>query len=122
MGLLRVSNSNLSSILMKKTASIATLLLAATVLTACGADTLDGTYTGTTESDGLPVRFNLTVKDDTCQLSATAPIVGEIPSECAIDQGSQIITIDGEPTDYTVDGDTVMLPLEDGEELALNKI
>lgn len=107
---------------MKKIASLATLLLAAATLTACGADTLDGDYTGTTETEGITMQVDLTVKDNSCQLSVTAPILGEVPYECAIDQDSKTIAIDGEPTEYTVDGNTITLPLDDEHVVDLQKI
>lgn len=113
---------------MKKNAIIAAALIAgATTLTACGAS-LDGTYTGTSDmGEGMTAQWDLTIDGDTCTMTGTAPIVGAIPMECAV-QDDETLLIDGEPVAISRDGDTLRLADPSGEDadgeedIVLNKV
>lgn len=108
---------------MKKIIAFASLLLAGSTLAACASDTLDGEYTGTATNEGITFQIDLTVNGDTCQFITTAPILGEVPSECSIDQDAKTITLDGEEGGYTVDGDTVTIgAMNTDEDIVLKKI
>lgn len=108
---------------MKKTASLLTASLATLSLTACAGADINGDYTGTVTEDGITAQMDLTVADDVCQFSMTAPIVGEMPYSCEIDKSNNVIILDGEEINYTVDGDSIVMEtLEDEEDVVLKKI
>lgn len=108
---------------MKNSALVLVSCLAALSLTACAGADINGDYTGTINEDGITAQMDLTIADDVCQFSMTAPIVGEMPYSCEIDQSNNVIILDGEEINYTVDGDSVVFEtLEDEEDVVLKKV
>lgn len=107
---------------MKKIASAAIVLFASATLAACGADNIDGHYIGTYENEGITMQADLTVEGEVCQMTFTAPLVGDLPVACEVDQDAKNLIIEGEPNAYEVDGDTLSIDLVDADEdLVLKK-
>lgn len=108
---------------MKKFVSLATVSIAAATLAACGSPSADGDYTGTVSNEGITVQMDMSINGDVCQFSMTAPIIGEMPMSCQIDQSTNTITLDGDSIGYSINGKNFVFESFEGEEeVVLEKI
>lgn len=113
----------LKGFVLKNSAPLLISIAATLSLTACAGADINGDYTGTVNEEGITAQMDLTIADDVCQFSMTVPIVGEMPYSCEIDQSNNVIVLDGEEINYTVDGDSIVMEtLEDEEDVVLKKV